>query len=196
MAPSTPRGRRDRGEGAGARPRLLPLGGTLVHIPVPKCSLSKYGFRASGVRTRASTGRAETGHLSRFLSSVLKRPSQEVRRERASGERFSAVSAPGQSAGMPRKPRETCHSARRSVWRRAWLLWELAERVGFEPTVQLPVLRFSRPTRSTAPAPLHGVPGYNAKPRWKQRPLCGEGERNPLGFRPSSAVDARPRPRL
>ena len=31
---------------------------------------------------------------------------------------------------------------------------KLAERVGFEPTVQLPVLRFSRPTRSTAPAPL------------------------------------------
>ncbi len=29
-----------------------------------------------------------------------------------------------------------------------------SERVGFEPTVQLPVLRFSRPTRSTAPAPL------------------------------------------
>ena len=31
---------------------------------------------------------------------------------------------------------------------------QLAERVGFEPTVQLPALRFSRPARSTTPAPL------------------------------------------
>ncbi len=40
----------------------------------------------------------------------------------------------------------------------------LAERVGFEPTVQLPVLRFSRPTRSTAPAPLqrNGEAGFPA----------------------------------
>ena len=94
---------------------------------VPKCSLSKYGFRASGVRTRADAGRAETGFLPRFLSSVLKRPSQEVRRELASGERFWAVSAPGQSIGLPRKPQETCHAARRSVGRRARLACELAE---------------------------------------------------------------------
>src|SRR2546428_9312211 len=31
-----------------------------------------------------------------------------------------------------------------------------AERVGFEPTVELPPLRFSRPACSTAPAPLRG----------------------------------------
>jgi hypothetical protein len=30
----------------------------------------------------------------------------------------------------------------------------MAERVGFEPTVRLPVQRFSRPSRSTTPAPL------------------------------------------
>ena len=30
-----------------------------------------------------------------------------------------------------------------------------AERVGFEPTVRIGVQRFSRPSRSTAPAPLH-----------------------------------------
>ena len=47
----------------------------------------------------------------------------------ASGERFSAVSALGQSTGLPRKSQETCHSARWSVWRRVWLVWELAERV-------------------------------------------------------------------
>ncbi len=96
---------------------------------VPKCSLSKYGFPASGVRTRASAHRAETGFLPGFLSSVLKRPSQEVRRELASGERFSPVSAPSQSTGLPRKPQETCHSARRLVCRRARRAWELAEEV-------------------------------------------------------------------
>jgi len=94
-----------------------------------ECSLSKYGFRASGVRTGASADRAETGLRPRFLSSVPKRPSQEVRRELASRERFSAVSATGQSTGLPRKPQETCHSARRPVRRRARLVWELADRV-------------------------------------------------------------------
>src|SRR5262245_60261430 len=33
---------------------------------------------------------------------------------------------------------------------------ELAEREGFEPSVRLPVQRFSRPSRSTTPAPLRG----------------------------------------
>ena len=47
----------------------------------------------------------------------------------ASGERFSPVSASWQSTGQPRKPQETCHSARRSVRRRARLVWELAEEV-------------------------------------------------------------------
>jgi len=95
----------------------------------PMCSLSKYGFWASGVRTTARFDRAETSLLPRFLSSVLKRPSQEVRRELASGERFSGFSASGQSTGLRRKPQETCHSARRSVRRRARLVWELAEEV-------------------------------------------------------------------
>lgn len=63
------------------------------------------------------------------FSSVLKRPSQQVRRELASGERFSGVSGPGQSTGLPRKAQETCHSARRPVRRRALLVWELAEEV-------------------------------------------------------------------
>ena len=103
---------------------------------------TKYGFRASGVRTGASADRAETGLLPRFLSSVLKRPSQEVRRELASGERFSAVSAPGQSTGLPRKPQETCHSARRSVRRRARLVWELAE--GVRPDTNGPSQIFAR----------------------------------------------------
>ena len=33
---------------------------------VPKCSLPKYGFRASGVLTTASANRAETGLLPKF----------------------------------------------------------------------------------------------------------------------------------
>ena len=35
--------------------------------------------------------------------------------------------------------------------------WKLAERVGFEPTVELPPRRFSRPELSTAQSPLHVV---------------------------------------
>ncbi len=105
-------------------------------ISVPECSLPKYGFRASGIRTGVSAERAETGLLPRFLSAVLKRPSQEVRREMAYGERFSAFSAPRQSTGRLRKPQETCHSARRWVRRRARLVLELADGVGFEPTIR------------------------------------------------------------
>ena len=105
------------------RRRLWPCQGS-----VPKCSLPKYGFWASGVRTGASAKRAETGLLAGFLSSVLKPPSQEVRRELAFGERFPTVPAPGQSTGLRRKSQETCHSARRPISRRARLVWELAGR--------------------------------------------------------------------
>jgi hypothetical protein len=94
-----------------------------------ECSLSRYGIQARGVRTTINSDRAETGHLPRFWSSVLNRPSQEVRRELASGERIPAISALGQSTGLPCKPQETCHSARRPVGRRARLVWELAEEV-------------------------------------------------------------------
>jgi len=117
-----------------------------VCIAVPRCSLSKYGFRASGVRTGASLDRAETGLLRRFLRSVLKRPSQEVRRELASGERFSAFSALGQSTGLPQKPQKTCHSARRSLMRRVWLVCELAEEV--PPDTNGLQVGSSRPTKA------------------------------------------------
>ena len=92
-------------------------------------SLSKYGLWASEMRTTANVDRAATGHLPRFLRSVLNRPSHQVRREMASGERFSELSTTGQSTGLPQKPQETCHSARRSIGRRARLVWELAEEV-------------------------------------------------------------------
>lgn len=44
---------------------------------------------------------AETGRLPKLLSSVLNRPSQEVRKEMASGERFLTVSVSDQSTGLP-----------------------------------------------------------------------------------------------
>lgn len=54
---------------------------------------------------------------------------QEVRRESASGERFSGFPAAGQSTSLPRKPQETCQSARRSNWRRTLFAFEMAEEV-------------------------------------------------------------------
>ena len=96
---------------------------------VPKCSGVKYGVWASGMRTRASAGRAEIGLVPWFLRSVLDQLSQEIRRELASGERFSPVCASGQSTAFPQKPQETCHSARRSVGRREGRLRKLAEGV-------------------------------------------------------------------
>jgi hypothetical protein len=102
-------------------------------------SRAKYGFRASGVRTSANADRAETGRLPGLLSSVLNRPSQQVRRDLASGERFPAVAARGRSAGPPGKPQETCHSARRSVRRRARRVWELAEGVRLDSNRRRPL---------------------------------------------------------
>jgi hypothetical protein len=51
----------------------------------------------------------------------------------------------------------------------------LAERVGFEPTVRLPVQRFSRPSRSTTPAPLR--PGSCSLPIRFRQPLAPRGIR-------------------
>ncbi len=45
----------------------------------------------------------------------------------------------------------------------------MAERVGFEPTVRLPVQRFSRPSRSTTPAPLP-APASLAAPAAERKP--------------------------
>ena len=81
------------------------------------------------MQTTASIGRAQTGLMPWFLGSVLNRPSQQVRRECASEERFSAACGSGQSTGLPRKAREPCHSARRSVRRRAERSRKLAEGV-------------------------------------------------------------------
>src|SRR5690625_7265326 len=42
----------------------------------------------------------------------------------------------------------------------------MAERVGFEPTVRSRAQRFSRPPRSTAPAPLRGIRlSWGGRPR-------------------------------
>lgn len=85
------------------------------------------------MRTIANADRAETGHLPGLLRSVLNRPSQEAGRELASGERFWPVSAPGQSMGLPRKPRDPCASRRECRKWRARRPRELAEGVRLGP---------------------------------------------------------------
>lgn len=100
-------------------------------VAVPECSLSKYGFQASGVRTTAGADRAEIDLVFWFLSSVLNCPSQEVRRETASGERFSPVSTFRQSTGLPQKPQEICNAARGNLQRSEALgLAESNDRMG------------------------------------------------------------------
>ena len=84
------------------RPPCCPMRWTAAHSrSAPKCSLTEYGFGASGVRTRASAGRAETRLLPRFLRSVLNRPSQQVQRGLAAVERFSAPSSIPQASILP-----------------------------------------------------------------------------------------------
>jgi hypothetical protein len=47
----------------------------------------------------------------------------------------------------------------------------MAEREGFEPSVRLPVLRFSRPAYSTTLAPLQGIRCRGSRPGLNRRPL-------------------------
>ena len=70
--------------------------------------------------------------------------------------RFRRSLRRSQSTGQRPNPRETCASGCDRIQRRTAFAAELAERVGFEPTVGLHLLRFSRPTRSTTLPPLRG----------------------------------------
>ena len=69
-----------------------------------KCSLSKYGFRASEVRTRVSAERAETDHFSGVLGSAQNWSRQQAGRKMASGDWFFAVSESAQSTVCPENP--------------------------------------------------------------------------------------------
>src|SRR5208282_6323413 len=59
----------------------------------------------------------------------------------------------------------------------------LAEREGFEPSVPIRVQRFSRPPRSTAPAPLHGF--HRQQVAYRCHQLAGN-------LPPAQAPTARP----
>jgi hypothetical protein len=61
---------------------------------------------------------------------VLNRPSQQVRRELALGERFSGFSRLCRSIGPPQKPQESCHSEGGSGGRREGFTLKLAEERG------------------------------------------------------------------
>jgi hypothetical protein len=73
---------------------------------------------------------------------------------------------------------------------------EKAERVGFEPTVELPPLRFSRPACSAAPAPLR-IKGtqYSTTGRYCFGLSFRDTElmqyRSPVGFGPSGKTCPR-----
>ena len=61
------------------------------------------------------------------------------------------------------------------------LFWEMAERVGFEPTVRLPAQRFSRPSQSTTLAPLRKARAASIE----ALPYTGTAGRHKRGNRPA-----------
>jgi hypothetical protein len=162
---------------------------------VPKCSLSKYGFQASGVRTTPNADRAETGRLPRFLSSVLNRPSHQVRREWASGERFQPAPTSGQSTGPPRKPPGNlplsaalglAESAARMGTGGSSGIRNLGVRPHFSAPVPFPQASIS---------PTHAASQHNkthvdqrVKPCWKNRPTLKLWRESPESERKSPNI--------
>lgn len=67
---------------------------------------------------------------------------------------FTIGHAPGIVNSLPTPFSTSSSWGFAGAWRSRKLLGYLAEGVGFEPTVQLPGHRFSRPARSAAPSPL------------------------------------------
>ena len=72
-------------------------------------------------------------------TSVLNRPSQQVRRELALGERFSGFSQLGRSTGPPQKPQESCHSEGGSGGRRERITLKLADGVDGDSKLCRPI---------------------------------------------------------
>ena len=80
------------------------------------------------MRTEPHFGHAVFPSFQQLKTSVLHRPSQQVRRELAAGERFSGGCRLSRSTGKPRKPQESCERAGgsgggrvRALWRMAWV---------------------------------------------------------------------------
>jgi hypothetical protein len=92
------------------------------------------------------------------MKSVLNRPSQQVRRELALGERFLGFSGRSRSTGPPQKPQESCHPAGGSGGRRERITLKLAEEVrpvtnGLKAGAVESAIAAAWPERATRPAP-------------------------------------------
>ena len=96
----------------------------------------QYGSQASVLLTTPHFRHTKFKPFQRLKTSVLNRPSQQVRRELALGERFSGFSRPGRSTGPPQKPQESCQTAGGSGMGRERITLKLADGVGFEPTIR------------------------------------------------------------
>jgi hypothetical protein len=104
--------------------------------PRPYVSLIQYGSQAGLLLTTPHFRHTKFKPFQQLTASVLNRPSQQVRRELALGERFSGFSRPGRSTGPPQKPQESCHSEGGSGGRREGFTLKLADKEGFEPSVR------------------------------------------------------------
>lgn len=96
----------------------------------------QYGSQASSLLTTPHFRHTIIQLSQRFTTSVLNRPSQQVRRELALGERFPGFSRPGRSIGPRQKPQESCQRAGGSGMGRERITLKLADQEGFKATVR------------------------------------------------------------
>ena len=98
----------------------------------------QYGCQASLLLTKPHFRHTKFELFQRLKTSVLNRPSQQVRRESAPREQFSGSSRLGRSTGKPRKSQESCQTAEGADRRRERITLKLAKAVvsktsGFSP---------------------------------------------------------------
>ena len=98
------------------------------------------------------------------------RRSHEVQRMSARGDRFRASRRRGRLTASPAQPSITTEKSGRSRIRRDISPSQVAERQGFEPWDPVKGQRFSRPPRSTTPAPLREGSGgaHRTRPKGAQ----------------------------
>ena len=110
------------------------------------------------------------------MKSVLNRPSQQVRRELALGERFLGFSGRSRSTGPSQKPQESCHPAGGSDGRRERITLNLAD--GVRPDANAPGER----QRGRIPLALNTAksrisPRFAARLPWG---MCGQSRPPPI----------------
>jgi hypothetical protein len=105
---------------------------TLASFPLPSLPDRPFALQFAGAVALFSPPDGPTRLFQQLRTVVLNRPSQQVWRELALGERFLGFSRLGRSTGPPQKPQESCHPAGGSGERREWITLKLAERVGLE----------------------------------------------------------------